>query len=225
MYAFIQEMNFVEEHIQSSDALTDMSHGHWEGCPLSEIYTPEVSCLMDRLEPDFFAPGGESLRQVEFRMVQFLNNTILGIPEKLRSDFSALHSPSETGLVNSISDRDGPGPSSSLQLPRWDLLLRHRQGISRKKSGKSRLQFVTMEDDVSPQEGNLRGSSSGVLSCVGIFTHSIPIKCLIMGILGCSPLMSHKICVEDSSVTVLSHSWKMGWQIKRVNDTAHLRLL
>ncbi|KAK4743835.1 hypothetical protein SAY87_010147 [Trapa incisa] len=221
-----QEINFSEEHIQSIDSLADMSHGHWEGCPLSEIYTPELYGLVDRLEPDFFAPGGESLRQVEFRMVQFLNNTVLGIPEKLRSDFSALHSPSETGLVNSICDRVGSGSSSSLQSPRWDLLQRHhRQGILRKKSGKSRLQFVTVEEEVSPRDGNLRSSSSGVLSCVGIFTHSIPIKCLITGTLGCSPLMSHKICIEDSSVTVLSHSWKMGWQIKRVNDIAHLRLL
>lgn len=218
-------MNFAEEHIQSSDALMDRSHGHWEGCPLSEIYTPEISGLMDRLEPDFVAPGGESLRQVEFRMIQFLNNTILGLPEKLRSDLSSLHSPSETGLVNSISDRDGPGPSSSLQSPRWDLLQRPRQGISRKKSGKSRLQFVTMEDEVSPREGNLRGSSLGTLSRVGVFTHSVPIMCVITGILGCSPSMSHKICIDDSSVTVLSHSWKMGWQIKQVNDTAHLRLL
>ncbi|KAK4805107.1 hypothetical protein SAY86_004924 [Trapa natans] len=220
-----QEMNFAEEHIQSTDSLMDMSHGHWEGCPLSEIYTPEVSGLMDRLEPDFIPPGGESLRQVEFRMVQFLNNTVLGIPEKLRSDFSALHSTTETGLVNSMGDREGPGPSSSLQLPRWDLLQRHRQGTSRKKSGKSRLQFVTVEEEFSPQEGNLRSPSSGVLSCVGIFTHSIPIRCLITGTLGCSSLMSHKICIDDSSVTVLSHSWKMGWQIKRVNDIAHLRLL
>ncbi|XP_031405044.1 uncharacterized protein LOC116213991 isoform X1 [Punica granatum] len=214
-----QEMNFAEEQMQSSDALTDMSHGHWEGCPLSEIYTSEISSLMDRLEPDFCAPGGESLRQVEFRMVQFINNTVLGLPDKLRSDLSSLHSPSETGLVNHISERDSTAPSSSLPSPRWDLLQRHRQGILRKKSGKSRLQFVTTEEE------NLRGSSSGIISCVGIFTHSIPIKCLITGLLGCSPVMSHKICVEESSVTVLSHSWKAGWQIKRVNDTAHLRLL
>ena len=68
-------------------------------------------------------------------------------------------------------------------------------------------------------------SSSLVSSCVGVFTHSLPIKCLLTGVLGCSPVMTHKMCVEDSSVTVLQHSWRNGWQIKRMNDTAHLRLL
>ncbi|XP_057489319.1 uncharacterized protein LOC130775200 isoform X2 [Actinidia eriantha] len=240
-----QEMNFGEEQIQSSDALLEMSQGHWEGCHRSEVYTPEIMSLMDRFQPDFSAPSGESLRQVEFRMVQFLNGTVLGLPEKFRSDFSP---PSQNeslefthhnshSLVNSIHDRDG----SSLPPPQWDLLHRHRQGLSRKKSGKSRLQIVTTtgdheaDDEMSPREPpqaqsclneiNVRSSSSCVSSSIGVFTHSAPIKCLLTGILGCNPAMSRKICIEDSSVTVLQHSWKMGWQIKRLNDTAHLRLL
>ncbi|RVW45158.1 hypothetical protein CK203_067558 [Vitis vinifera] len=178
-----QELNFAEEQIQPSDALVEMSQGHWEGCPRSEIYTPEMLSLMERFQPDFSAPSGESLRQVEFRMAP--------------------------------------------------------QGLTRKKSGKSRLQFVTTtgdhdaEDEISPGEANqsslheinVRSSSSCISSSVGVFTHSGPIKCLLTGILGCSPEMSHKFCIEDSSVTVLQHSWKTGWQIKRLNDTAHLRLL
>ncbi|CAK7348108.1 unnamed protein product [Dovyalis caffra] len=232
-----QEMNFVEEQIQSSDALMEMSLGHWEGCPRSEIYTPEVQSLLENFQPDFCAPSGESLRQVEFRMVQFLNGTVLGLPEKLRSDFS-LHNQNESQGFS--HDRDGP----SLPPPsHWDMqhmLHRHRQGLTRKKSGKSRLQVVTTtgnhegEDEISLREAshqhalhdlNIRNSSSSVSSCVGVFTHSIPIKCLLTGLLGCSPVMMRKICIEDSSVTVLQHSWKTGWQIKRLNDTAHLRLL
>lgn len=237
-----QEINFLEEQIQSSDALVEMSQGHWEGSLRSEIYTPEILSFIDRLQPDFSAPSGESLRQVEFRMVQFLNGTILGLPEKLRSDFSSHHQNESQGfshhnphsLTNSIHDRDGP----SLQPPHWDLLNRHRQGLSRKKSGKSRLQVVTTgdheaEDEISPRDANHQTSlhdlsvrtSSSILTCIGVFTHSVPIKCLLTALLGCSPLMSHKICIEDSSVTVLQHSWKTGWQIKRLNDTAHLRLL
>lgn len=33
--------------------------------------------LMNNTVPDFRAPGGESQRQVEFRMVEFLNNILL----------------------------------------------------------------------------------------------------------------------------------------------------
>lgn len=240
-----QEMKLAEEQIQSSDALVDMSQGHWEGCHQSEVYTPEIMSLMDRFQPDFSAPSGESLRQVEFRMVQFLNGTVLGLPEKFRSDFSppsqnesqefsrhTSHTP-----TNSIHDRDGP----SLPPPQWDLLHRQRQSsFPKKKSGKSRLQIVTTtgdheaDDEMSPRElptqnclneMNVRSSSSCVSSSIGIFSHSVPIKCLVTGLLGCSPAISHRICIEDSSVTVLQHSWKTGWQIKRLNDTAHLRLL
>jgi broad specificity phosphatase PhoE len=235
-------MNIGEERIQSSDALVEMSQGHWEGCLRSEVYTPETLSLIDRLQPDFSAPSGESLRQVEFRMIQFLNGTVLGLPEKLRSDFPSNHQNESQGfshhnshaLTNSIHDRDGP----SLPQAQWDLHNRHRQGLLRKKSGKSRLQFVTTgdheaEDEISPQDANHQRSlqdlggrtSSCTSSCIGLFTHSVPIKCVLTGLLGCSPIMSHKICIEDSSVSVLQHSWKTGWQIKRLNDTAHLRLL
>nr|AFK47970.1 unknown [Lotus japonicus] len=68
-------------------------------------------------------------------------------------------------------------------------------------------------------------SFSPSVSCIGLFTHSVPIKCFLTGLLGCSPLMLHKFCIEDSSVTVLQHSVRTGWQIKRLNDTAHLRIL
>ncbi|CAK9175174.1 unnamed protein product [Ilex paraguariensis] len=238
-----QEMDFSEEQIQSSDALVELSQGHWEGCHRSEIYTPEILSLMDRLQPDFSAPSGESLRQVEFRMVQFLNGTVMGLPEKLRTDFSIPDPNESQGFThrishthtNSIHDRDGQS------LPaHWDLLHRHRQGIPRKKSGKSKLQFMSTtgdheaDDEMSPREPsnqgsiheiNVRRASSFVSSFIGVFTHSVPIKCLLTGLLGCSPVVSHKICIEDSSVTVLQHSWKMGWQIKRLNDTSHLRLL
>jgi len=230
----LQEMNFAEEQIRPADALMEMSMGLWEGCSRSELYTPEVQSLLENFQPDFFAPSGESLRQVEFRMVQFLNGTVLGLPEKVRSDLLMHHQTESQGFSH---DRDGP----LLPLPsHWDMLHRHRQGLTRKKSGKSRLQHVTStgnhegEDEVSLREAshqhllpdlNNRNSSSAVSSCVGVFTHSIPIKCLLTGLLGCSPVMMHKICIEDSSVTVLQHSWKTGWQIKRLNDTAHLRLL
>lgn len=237
-------MSFPVGQIQSSDALAEMSQGDWEGCPRSEIYTAELLSFIERVQPDFSAPSGESLRQVEFQMVSFLNGTVLGLPEKLRAYYSfSSHNQNESQgfahhsshvLTNSLHDRDGP----SLPPPNWDLLHRQRQGLSRKKSGKSRLQVVTttgvqeVEDEISPRDvthqsspHDLSGRSSSSASCIGIFSHAVPIQCLLTGILGCSPLMSHKICIEDSSVTVLQHSWRTGWQIKRLNDTAHLRLM
>ncbi|KAL7106561.1 hypothetical protein ACP275_06G001700 [Erythranthe tilingii] len=242
-----QELNFSEEHIQSSDALVEMSQGHWEGCHRSEILTPETLSLMEKFQPDFSAPSGESLRQVEFRMAQFLNGTVMTFHDKFRSDFSPPDpSDNNPGFTNrSDRDRDREGGASSLAPHHWDLLQRHRQGgIPRKKSGKSRLQIVTStgdheaDDEMSPREPNNQSRDINVRSnnttapslvvsssCVGVFSHSTPIKCLLTGLLGCSPVMSHKICIEDSSVTVLQHSWRVGWQIKRVNDTSHLRLL
>ncbi|KAL4376952.1 hypothetical protein GQ457_02G012810 [Hibiscus cannabinus] len=242
-----QEINFAVAEIRPSDALMDLNMGHWEGCPRSEIHTAEVLSLMERYQPDFSAPSGESLRQLEFRMVQFLNETVLGLSEKLRSEFS-LHQNESQGfthhsnhaLTTSLHDRD----AASLQLPHWDMPQKQRPGLSRKKSGKSRLQFVSnigkhdADDEVSPLDTghqpdlhdlNVRSSSppstSLASTSVGVFTHSLPIKCLITGLLECSPVMSRKVCIEDSSVTVLQHSWKTGWQIKRLNDTSHLRLL
>ncbi|KAK9669839.1 hypothetical protein RND81_13G158200 [Saponaria officinalis] len=241
-----QEMGFPEEQIRTADAVREMSQGQWEGCPRSEMYTPEILSLIDKLQPDFSAPSGESLRQVEFRMVQFLNESLLVLPEKLRSEFWSPR-PSDGGFsqpnshiyANSIHDRDG----LSYPPPHLDLLHRHRQ-LSRKKSGKSRLQVVTTtnattggpyrEEEMSPKDPPSCRSSisemnvqnfSGGSTCIGVFTHSVPIKCLLTGVLGCSPVISHKLCIDDSSVTVLQHSWKTGWQIKRVNDVAHLRLL
>ncbi|KAK7271069.1 hypothetical protein RJT34_26671 [Clitoria ternatea] len=239
-----KEVNFSEEQIQSSEALAEISQGNWEGCLRSEIYSPEIQGLIDRFQPDFTAPSGESLRQVEFRMIHFLNGTVLGgLHEKLRLDLSSSHQNdnqafaqhnSHAILTNSIHDQDGP----SLPPNQWDLLNRHRPAFSRKKSGKSRLQFVTttgneIEDEISAgnvdHQSSLNNSGfssfSPSVSCIGLFTHSVPIKCLLTGLLGCSPLMSHKFCIEDSSVTVLQHSLRTGWQIKRLNDTAHLRLL
>ncbi|XP_010942379.2 uncharacterized protein [Elaeis guineensis] len=227
-----QELGFAEEQIKSSDALVEISQGQWEGCLQSEVYTPDIVSLVDRSQPDFSAPSGESLRQVEFRMIEFLNRTVLRLPEKLAIQATSMHQ-NETkefccnSSTNSVHDRDGP---------HWDLLYRHNQPfLQRKKSGKSRLQFVTTGDNETEDEFSHGGPARRELLCeantrnlntsIGIFTHAVPIKCLLTGLLNCSPVMSHKICIDDSSVTLLQHSQRTGWQIKKLNDTAHLKLL
>ncbi|ONK58601.1 uncharacterized protein A4U43_C09F14740 [Asparagus officinalis] len=221
-----RELGFAAEHIESFDALMEMSQGQWEGCLHSETYTPEILSIIDRTQPDFSAPSGESLRQVEFRMIEFLNKTVLRMPEKLIAhEASMTHNESHRSFsrqssTNSVQEKDGP---------HWDLVYRlNRPGLQRKKSGKSRLQIVTTgdnetEDEFSPSEPS--NGARNLTSSVGIFTHSMPIKCLLAGILGASPVVSQRFCIDDSSVTVLQHSLRNGWQIKRLNDTSHLRLL
>ncbi|KAG8090805.1 hypothetical protein GUJ93_ZPchr0011g27626 [Zizania palustris] len=225
-----RELDFPEEQIHVSDALTEMSQGQWEGCPKSEIYTPEMVNLMDSTQPDFSAPAGESLRQVQFRMMEFLNRSVLRLTEKVAMGDTLSQQNEAKGLSRQSST------NSVQDGPPWDLLYRlNRHGLQRKKSGKSRLQFVTsgdneMEDDYSPKEINQRhllheanlGSS---VTSIAIFSHATPIRCLVAGLLDCNPMISQRICIEDSSITVLEHSLKTGWQIKRLNDTAHLRLL
>lgn len=228
-----QELNILEEKIVWSDELIEMSEGQWEGCHSSDIYTPEMVNIINRSQPDFCAPGGESQRQVEFRMVEFLNNKVLKQCERSKQrDFAQYHneikdysSHNAAMQVHPIEDRDGSTVSQ------WELLNRQKYP-TRRKSGKSRLQFVTMgdnetEDELSPRDRHRQQEEQDrrQSDLVGIFTHGMAIKCLLTGLLGSSPLMTEKLCIDHSSVTVLCHSSKMGWQVQRVNDTAHLRLL
>ncbi|KAL3643201.1 hypothetical protein CASFOL_014016 [Castilleja foliolosa] len=158
--AVSRELSFSEEHVQSSDALVEMSQGHWEGCHRLEIYTPETLSLIEKFQPDFTAPSGESLRQVEFRMVQFLNSTIMALPDKHRSDFAPPDPNDNPSLL-------GPPPG-------WpESQHRHRHGLHRKKSGKSRLQIVTTtgyneaDDKMSPRVPMMVGP--GLLSYLDMF--------------------------------------------------------
>lgn len=230
-----QEMDILEEKIQCSDGLIEISQGQWEGCHFSDIYTPEIVNIINRSQPDFCAPGGESERQVEFRMVEFLNNKVLRRSMKstdmgfaqYQNNIKAYGSQNSMMQVHPIEDGDGT------TISQWELFNGQKQLVKR-KSGKSRLQFVTTgdngtEDELSLEDGNIgrqvQENSRRQPECVGIFTHEMAIKCLLTGLLGSNPLMIHRICIDNSSITVLRHSSKTGWKIERINDTAHLRLL
>jgi len=122
------ELDFPEEQIQLSDSLTEMSQGQWEGCPKSEIYTPEMVNLMESSQPDFSAPSGESLRQVQFRMMEFLNRTILRLPEKIAMGDTLSQQNEPKGFSRQSS-------SNSVQDgPPWDLLYRlNRHSLQKKE--------------------------------------------------------------------------------------------
>ncbi|XP_072998399.1 uncharacterized protein [Typha latifolia] len=214
-----RELNFLEEQIQICDALIEMCQGKWEGLPRVEAYNPETVRLIGRTQPDFSAPSGESLRQVEFRMIEFMNRTVLGLPKKMKPrDPLMQQNEAKTfsyhSSTNLLQDIDGPHESS-------------RQDITRKKFGKSRLHVVSTGSKEVKDETFAKELNRELLHInrVGVFTHSIPIKCLLAGLLNCSPTICSKVCIDDSSVTVLQHSVRAGWRIKRLNDTTHLRLL
>ncbi|GAQ82030.1 putative phosphoglycerate mutase [Klebsormidium nitens] len=59
---------------------------------------------------------------------------------------------------------------------------------------------------------------------VALFGHGMAIKCFLRGILQSDPKMTHKIFLENSSVTLLKFTTNRGWHVTKVNDTAHLVL-
>ena len=71
--------------------------------------------------------------------------------------------------------------------------------------------------------GNFAWGTSTVFRAA-LFSHSTAIKCLLRGVLGSSPQMTHKLSVDNTSVTVLRHSSSCGWHLLKVNDISHLQL-
>jgi len=56
---------------------------------------------------------------------------------------------------------------------------------------------------------------------VGAFTHGMAIKCVLRKILSSAPAMTHKIELENTSITRLKYDEK-GWHLSRLNDASHL---
>lgn len=73
----LQELDIPRETIELTEAIQELGQGQWEGRNRNEIYTPALVPVVNSAQPDFRPPGGESQRQVEFRMIEFLNNVVL----------------------------------------------------------------------------------------------------------------------------------------------------
>jgi broad specificity phosphatase PhoE len=232
-------VNFAQERIEFSDALVELSQGLWEGPRRSDIYTPELLNMMASSQPDFHAPGGESQRQVEFRMVEFLNNVVLPRAKESKKKMwsmgirsEPMADPSMQAYQHSDVYDDETRGNGMLMSPSPGRMHSNIQSHG-KASGKSRLHIASsdqatttvldlgmkadMEEKVGPK------LSSPYL--VAVFSHGMAIKCLLRGILGSDPRMTHRFTIDNTSMTVLRHSTHTGWQLLRVNDTAHLRLL
>ncbi|MDX2285416.1 MAG: histidine phosphatase family protein [Bacteroidia bacterium] len=62
--------------LPSSPLLVELGHGEWEGLVRKDVYTPELIARLRENPYDFKAPGGESQREVEARMWQWLESAV-----------------------------------------------------------------------------------------------------------------------------------------------------
>ncbi|MCO5594962.1 hypothetical protein L7F22_048999 [Adiantum nelumboides] len=227
-----QEVNFAKEKIEFADALMEMSQGLWEGLRRSEIYTAELINLRANTQPDFHAPGGESPRQVEFRMIEFLNNVVLqkAIEGSLHKEAkSSFKKQAKANLLMQVHPLNVP-----IDDTKGPMLVPSAAGngfLYPKGNGKSRLHITSSDaTNIVADDMHLHGeldpkTATRPTFSVAIFSHAMAIKCLLRGILGLDSHMTHRFEIDNTSMTVLRHSTHHGWQIQRVNDTAHLRLL
>lgn len=78
------EVGFPHEKIVIDERIQELDQGDWEGRPRAECYTPETMKVLEDMGWDFKAPNGESRKEAEDRMVQFVEKEILSKydPEK-----------------------------------------------------------------------------------------------------------------------------------------------
>ncbi len=72
--------------------------------------------------------------------------------------------------------------------------------------------------------GKLKASKAPAINAP-IFGHGFSFKCLLTGILGSDPNLTHRISIDNCSITQLRYDVfgkHEGWHIIRINDHAHL---
>ena len=77
----------------------------------------------------------------------------------------------------------------------------------------------------APEEILPSETVSSVPYSVAVISHGLAIKCMLRGLTGSNSNFTNRWCIDNTSVTVVRHSTRKGWEIQRVNDTSHLRLL
>lgn len=85
--------------------LLEMSQGEWTGLARDDVYTPDVVAEIDRLDFEFKAPGGESMRELQDRKFEWLQQTDaqLRLHDKdVRRVFVFTHGMAESSLIGRI---------------------------------------------------------------------------------------------------------------------------
>ena len=72
-------------HVFTADDLVEIGQGEWEGRPRSECHTPESRRAMAEKHIDFAAPGGESIRMVQRRAANWLEDNLIENPAILNA--------------------------------------------------------------------------------------------------------------------------------------------
>lgn len=73
----LSQANITNNPIIYSEELQELSQGDWEGKLRSEIYTPEQLAEINSNQWLFTPPNGESQKEVEERMMSFIENSII----------------------------------------------------------------------------------------------------------------------------------------------------
>ncbi|KAG0626273.1 hypothetical protein M758_2G115700 [Ceratodon purpureus] len=225
-HAVCQELDIPRETVEVTEAVQELSQGQWEGRNRSEIYTSALVPIVNSTQPDFRAPGGESQRQVEYRMIEFLNNVVIPrasstlqkarLQTESREHLNKIQQAST--LVHPLEDMD------ISQAKVWE-----ESDLSSESNFKPLLRqkipnsMSSCSLNGSPEE--LHSDVSSVPYTAAVISHGMAIKCLLRGLTGSDPQFTTHWCIDNSSVTVVRHSTRKGWEIQRVNDTSHLRLL
>jgi broad specificity phosphatase PhoE len=72
-----EHIDFDKTKMKERAELIELTHGEWDGKLRSEHHTPEVLAQMQSLGWDWKSPTGESLNDVEKRMLQFIQDDVL----------------------------------------------------------------------------------------------------------------------------------------------------
>lgn len=73
----LSQANITNNPITYSEEIQELSQGDWEGKLRSEIYTTERLAEINSNQWLFKAPNGESQKEVEERMMSFIENNII----------------------------------------------------------------------------------------------------------------------------------------------------
>ena len=200
----------------------EISQGLWERLNKHEVYTREHLAMVYNLHQDFHAPGGESQRQVEFRMMDFMSNVILNKSihaANLHIDSQTYRytkqSPSTPTLqVHSLEDNVNNCPNTHVSKSSNEAI----KPIENRRINVTSPSTNIINDGCYDTVFSQQTSPCNVL----LISHEMAIKCLLKGILGSSAHMTNHICIDNASITMLSHSTHVGWRVMHVNNISHL---
>ena len=86
--SLINWRSYRKVHLQIISVSNLSLTGKWENTPRQDCYTPEVKEKIEENPWEFKAPGGESQRDVEERMVEYIETKIRELADKYKDKSS-----------------------------------------------------------------------------------------------------------------------------------------